>query len=163
MRPAVSFASDHYDKSGQQPLQRRAQFSETLNDVARHDASLPFADNKNAKGMDMKTASVVCKFPSTPKGITKAYTAERVAFALQQWGRERASPIKCIRRFTGVDRKTAEAWWHGKNPPQTDHLLNLARNIPQLKSEVARLLELEQDAAESFQREAIALLQRYAR
>jgi hypothetical protein len=141
--------------------QRCHQYREVL--VASRHRAVPFADNKNAKGMDMKTASVVCKFPSTPKGITKAYTAERVSFALQAWGKERASPIKCIRRFTGVDRKTAEAWWHGRNPPQTDHLLNLARNIPELKSEVRRLLELEQDQAEAFQREAIALLQRYAR
>ncbi len=124
---------------------------------------LPFENHKNSKGMDMKTSSVVCKFPSTPKGITKAETAERVSFALQAWGKDRASPIKCIRRFTGVDRKTAEAWWHGKNPPQSDHLLTLARNIPELKSEVRRLLDMEQDHAEQFQREAIALLQRYAR
>jgi hypothetical protein len=123
----------------------------------------PFENHKNSKGMDMNSSSVVRKLPSTSEGISKAYTAERVAFALQAWGRDRASPIKVLQRITGVSRKAAEAWWHGKNPPQSDHLFTLARNIPELKAEVRRLLELEQDHAESFQREAIALLQRYAR
>lgn len=135
---------------------------EVSNDVAGH-AAVPFDANKNAKGMDMNSSSVVRKLPSTPDEITKEYTAERVSFALQAWGRERASPIKCLQRLTGVSRKAAEAWWHGRYPPQSDNLLTLARKIPELKAEVRRLLELEQDHAESFQREAIALLQRYAK
>src|SRR5688572_26626949 len=125
--------------------------------------AVPFVRQNPTKGVEMSSSSVVRKLPSTSKGITKAYTAERVSFALQAWGKERASPIKVLARLTGVSRKAAEAWWHGKNPPQSDHLFTLARQIPELKSEVARLLELEQDHAESFQREAIALLQRYAR
>jgi hypothetical protein len=111
----------------------------------------------------MSSSSVVRKLPSTNDRVTKAQAAERVSFALQAWGKDRSSPIKSLQRLTGVSRKAAEAWWHGRNPPQSDHLFTLARMIPELKSEVARLLELEQDAAESFQREAIALLQRYAR
>jgi transcriptional regulator with XRE-family HTH domain len=125
--------------------------------------AVPFVSQNPTKGVEMSSSSVGRKLPSTSKGITKAYTAERVSFALQAWGKERASPIKVLARLTGVSRKAAEAWWHGKNPPQSDHLFTLARQIPELKSEVARLLELEQDQAESFQREAIALLQRYSR
>lgn len=159
---AVSFS--HYDQTPgtlrQQP--RGQSHSEYLKQVSSHRVR-PFARQETTKGMDMSSASVVRKLPSTAGGISKAYTAERVSFALQAWGRGRASPIKCLQRFTGVSRKAAEAWWHGKNPPQSDHLFTLARKIPELKSEVARLLELEQDQNESFQREAIALLQRYAR
>ncbi len=111
----------------------------------------------------MNSSSVVRKLPSSAERISKDETAERVAFALQAWGKNRASPIKSLQRLAGVSRKAAEAWWHGKYPPQSDNLLTLARKIPELKAEVRRLLELEQDHAESFQREAIALLQRYAR
>jgi transcriptional regulator with XRE-family HTH domain len=131
-------------------------------EVVPHSA-VPFENHKNSKGMDMSSASVVRKLPSTHERITKAQAAERVAFALQAWGKDRASPIKSLQRLTGVSRKAAEAWWHGRNPPQSDHLFTLARKIPELKAEVRRLLELDQDSAESFQREAIALLQRWAR
>jgi hypothetical protein len=143
-------------------LQRRGQYVEHRQNVAAHRA-VPFENHKNSKGMDMSSSSVVRKLPSTNDRVTKAQAAERVSFALQAWGKDRSSPIKSLQRLTGVSRKAAEAWWHGRNPPQSDHLFTLARMIPELKSEVARLLELEQDAAESFQREAIALLQRYAR
>jgi hypothetical protein len=159
---AVPFAAENFISQPIAPASARAESFGQYREVTTHQV-LPFENNKNSKGMDMNSSSVVRKLPSTSEGISKAYTAERVAFALQAWGKNRASPIKSLQRLTGVSRKAAEAWWHGKYPPQSDNLLTLARKIPELKAEVRRLLELEQDHAENFQREAIALLQRYAR
>jgi transcriptional regulator with XRE-family HTH domain len=137
--------------------------NQTKFESALHVVPPSYAQETKTDGRDMNTASVVRKFPSTNERITKEQTAERVSFALQAWGKERASPIKVLARLTGVSRKAAEAWWHGKNPPQSDHLFTLARQIPELKSEVARLLDLEQDCDPGFSRELIHLMQKYVR
>lgn len=111
----------------------------------------------------MSSASTRSFIPSTNVPIKVRNTAERVQFALQAWGRGKPAPIKQIQHIAEVDQKTASAWFHGKQPPRADHLFTLALHIPELKAEIARLLRLEQDHSEAFQREAIALLQRYAR
>jgi hypothetical protein len=116
-----------------------------------------------SKEVGVSSASIRNFIPShnVPKRVRN--TAEKVKVALQAWGRNKPAPIKQIQHIADVDAKTASAWFHGKQPPRADHLFTLALHVPELKAEIARLLELEQDAAESFQREAIALLQRYAR
>jgi hypothetical protein len=128
--------------------------------VIRHVSS---AKETKTEGIDMNTALKGRTPQERNDRITKDHTAEVISFALKAWGREKSAPIARVQQIAAVDRKTAEAWWHGKNPPQPHHLFTLARHIPELKAEVRRLLGLEQDHHESFQREAIALLQRYAR
>lgn len=133
-------------------------------DVTRH--SVPPHNEKETTNMRNEMSSVsnwnFLRSPTVPS-VKVRNTAERVQFALQAWGRGKPAPIKQIQHIAGVDQKTASAWFNGKQPPRADHLLTLALHIPELKAEIARLLELEQDHAESFQREAIALLQRYAK
>jgi hypothetical protein len=94
--------------------------------------------------------------------ITKAHTAERVAFALQAWGRDKSAPIARVQHIAGVDRKTAAAWYNGKSPPQSEHLLNLARAIPELKGEVRRLLHMDAELDPDFQREFARFMQMVA-
>jgi len=123
----------------------------------------PSAKRHKTEELGVTTASTGRTPQERNDRITKDHTAEVVSFALKAWGREKSAPIARVQQIAAVDRKTAEAWWHGKNPPQPHHLFTLARHIPELKAEVRRLLGLEQDHHESFQREAIALLQRYVR
>lgn len=111
----------------------------------------------------MSSASAGVKLLRPDERVTKAHTAERVAFALQAWGRERSAPIARVQQIAGVDRKTAAAWYRGKSPPQSEHLLTLARAIPELKGEVRRILHMESDLDPEFTREMTALLQRYGR
>jgi hypothetical protein len=119
--------------------------------------------------VSIRPKEVAVSFPSTGRitpeqdRITKPHATSAIARALQAWGMDKSAPIARVGHIAGVDRKTAAAWYYGKASPQSEHLLTLARKIPELKAEVRRLLGLEQDHAESFQREAIALLQRYAR
>lgn len=106
--------------------------------------------------------------PRTPpklrqQKITKADTAERVAFAIQAWGRDKSAPIERVRHIAGVDRATAAAWWHGRNAPLFHHLVNLAQEIPQLKAEIRRMFAMEADLHPDFERDLTALLQRYGR
>jgi hypothetical protein len=140
------------------PKFREVKVSRVMHSVA------PSDKNTKPEGLGMHTALA----RGTPREhrngkITKPHTAEVVSIALQAWGRDKSAPIERVRQIAGVDRSTAEAWWHGRNPPLAHHLFTLAQHIPELKAEVRRLLGLEQDHHESFQREAIALLQRYAR
>jgi hypothetical protein len=137
--------------------------SQVSNQIRSHLVAPEYTQGNNTKGVGMTTATAGRKPLNANERITAADTAERVKFALQQWGREKSAPIVRVQQIAGVDRKTAASWYHGKSPPRAEHLFNLARHIPELKAEVRRLLGLEQDHHESFQREAIALLQRYAR
>jgi acyl-CoA reductase-like NAD-dependent aldehyde dehydrogenase len=152
-----------YDKNGpllQQPVQ-----CPQSNIPARVHSVPPHIENQSIdKRNEMSSRSnwSFLRSPSVPSAKVRN-TAERVQFALQAWGKMRPAPIKQIQHIAEVDQKTASAWYHGKQPPRADHLFTLALHIPELKAEIARLLELEQDGAASFQREAIALLQRYAR
>lgn len=111
----------------------------------------------------MDTALTGLKPLRTSERISKEHTAERVAFALQAWGKDKSAPISRVQQIAGVDRKTAAAWYRGKSPPQSEHLLTLARRIPELKGEVRRLLCMEEELDPDFQREFTALMQRYAR
>jgi hypothetical protein len=142
--------------------QRLHHYDRELNSVT-HFVPPSYVQETKTDGRDMNTASVVRKFPSTNERITKEQTAERVSFALQAWGKERSTPIKRIQNIAKVNRKTAEAWWHGRYPPQSDNLFTLARKIPELKAECARLLEMEQDGEPGFSRELIHLMQKYVR
>jgi hypothetical protein len=146
-----------------QPTNEFAKFREVKVSRGMHSVA-PSDKNTKPEGLGMHTALA----RGTPRErrnekITKPHTAEVVSIALQAWGRDKSAPIERVRQIAGVDRSTAEAWWHGRNPPLAHHLFTLAQHIPELKAEVRRLLGLEQDHAESFQREAMALLQRYAR
>jgi len=92
--------------------------------------------------------------------VSKEQTAERVAFALQAWGRDKSAPISRVQQIAGVDRKTAAAWYNGKSPPQSEHLFTLARKIPELQGEVRRLSGMDADLDPDFQRELSAFVQR---
>lgn len=130
----------------------------------RDPSVLPSVDKQAmSKEVGVSSVSIRSFIPSRNVPIKISNTAERVRFALQAWGRNKPAPIKQIQHIAEVDQKTASAWYHGKQPPRADHLLTLALHIPELKAEIRRLLQLEQDHAENFQREATALLQRYAR
>jgi hypothetical protein len=137
--------------------------SQAGNDFLRNGRK-PLHRNHNSDGaQEMSSASAGVKLLRPDERVTKAHTAERVAFALQAWGRERSAPIARVQQIAGVDRKTAAAWYRGKSPPQSEHLLTLARAIPELKGEVRRLLHMESDLDPEFTREMTALLQRYGR
>jgi hypothetical protein len=145
-------------------LQPLGQYIEHRQDIARHQPAPHIAVKSSDKRNEMSSVSNRINLPSsTVPSITDDDLAERVSFALQAWGKRNPAPIKQIEYIADVDQKTASAWWHGKNPPRPGHLFTLALKIPELKAEIARLLRLEQDHDQSFQREAIALLQRYAR
>lgn len=95
--------------------------------------------------------------------VTKAQATGMIAAALQEVFRDKSAPIARVQKIAGVDRKTASAWYHGKASPQAEHLLTLARHIPQLGGEVRRLLCMEAELHEDFQREFNDLVRRYAR
>jgi hypothetical protein len=126
--------------------------------------SVVHPEKPKSKGIGMDTASKPrTTYKHRNERVTKADTAERVAFALQAWGKERSYPIARIQHIAGVDRATAAAWWHGRNPPLFHNLINLAAQIPELKAECRRMFAMEQDHHPDFQRDLAALLQRYGR
>lgn len=162
--PASAVLS-HYDKS--QPIAAPTARAESF---AGYRQVIP-SHRVASYAKQVRPLEVVVSAPSTVRKdqehrnakITKAHTAETVKAALHAWGRDKSAPIARVQQIAAVDRKTAEAWWHGKNPPQCHHLINLARVIPELKGEVRRLLGMEQDLDPDFQREMTALMQRYRR
>lgn len=139
----------------QQPRREHLQFA--------HAPFRPFAVNSGERGRDMDTASTGGRFPRSAERINSDELAQRVSFVLQAWGRDKSAPISRIQKIGGVGRKTAAAWYYGENAPRSDHLVNLARRIPELKGEVRRLFGLEDELTHDFQRamhEVIRLYQR---
>jgi hypothetical protein len=165
---ALSFTEQNYREVALQrgPHQKLGSFtkSASLHRFQPSGSPSPVANHNGAGSEEMSSVSNRINLPShSVPSITDDELAERVKFALQAWGKSKPAPIKQIEHIADVDQKTASAWFNGKNPPRPGHLFTLALKIPELKAEIARLLRLEQDQAESFQREAIALLQRWAR
>lgn len=91
---------------------------------------------------------------------TKADTTAAVAAALHDHFRNMSAPISRIQQIGGVDRNTASAWYHGHSEPSFHQIINMARQIPELKGEVRRLLQLEADMHEDIQREFTLFMQR---
>jgi hypothetical protein len=167
LAPASFFANGQSAAGAAATAQPQCKIQQLVREINRHNRVVPsllFDNERKSKGLGMTTA---LKGRTTPEPryqpITKDHTAEAISGALKSWGRDKSAPIARVQQIAAVDRKTAEAWWHGKNPPPFHQIVNLAKRIPELRSEVRRLLCLEQNGEEEFAREASELLRRFAR
>lgn len=64
---------------------------------------------------------------------------------------------KRLARVADSSPETAKNWLSGRNPPGLKHFLILARQIPELKGLVCRMLELDTDINPTIERDLIAL------
>lgn len=72
----------------------------------------------------------------------------------EHFGRSR-SAIKEIARAANCNERAAENWWLGKNGPGGLHLLRLAAQVPNLQSELRRLMAMDAEHDAAFMRDFI--------
>lgn len=83
----------------------------------------------------------------------------RVTDALHDALRHERNPVKRLAIAADTNERTAKNWWEGRNAPGLAHFFRLAREIPELKSEALRLLEMEMAIDPEFQRDFMRLMQ----
>lgn len=71
------------------------------------------------------------------------------------------SAVKLIARVANSNERAAENWLNGRCAPTVAHFIRLAAQVPELKAEVRRLLELEADLDPEAQ-ELMARVVQYA-
>lgn len=91
---------------------------------------------------------------------TEAVTARFAELLRETFGADRHA-VKRIARTAGSSLRTAENWYEGRNAPGLLHFLRLARDVLELKKEVARVLDLEADLDPMLERHMSALAQAY--
>lgn len=94
----------------------------------------------------------------TPEGLAlKVKTCVR-----RHFGDERHA-VKKLSNRAGCDERTARNWWEGRNAPAGHALINLALQVPELRAELRRLLDLEADLDPEMERATDALVRAWLR
>lgn len=99
----------------------------------------------------------------SPEVLTDEQVADQVAGALVIDFGQFKSTHKVIAQAAGSSVKTAENWTSGATAPSLANFLRLLPHSPALQSMVKRVMGLEAELHPDFQRELVALMQRYAR
>lgn len=116
-------------------------------------------DMESAVTWTQKTRTLV--EPAPIARMDERGLAQVVSKALNEAYGEYSSPAKRVANDCGASVGSAKNWLAGVAPPSSVYLARLEAKVPALAAEMRRLRAMEADINPDFQREFVALMQRY--
>lgn len=126
--------------------------------------SRPISERKSSSlGARLLTAVAINLERSPVYSLGQDEFARIIVDALRRSVGAASDPVKAVARAANANIHTARNWWTGATTPQGLYLLRLMAAMPELQSEIRRLVGMEASLDPEFGRDLDAMIQTYLR